>query len=79
MVIEYDIIGFWAETEYITDMQAVLCEGTLVERKAFIRSSVKDIRVSGDEAVITYSIPEVPENVSLRDVGVPRIVQCGGR
>ena len=63
----------------LADMQAVLREGTLVERKAFIRSFVKDIRVSGDEAVITYSIPEVPENVSLRKVGVPRIVQYGGR
>ena len=40
-------------TGYIADMQVVLREGTLVERKAFIRSFVKDIRVSGDEAALT--------------------------
>ena len=66
-------------TEYITDMQAVLREGTLVERKAFIRSFVKDVRVSGDEAVLTYTMPELPEKVSLGEAEVPRIVQRGGR
>ncbi len=65
--------------EYISDMQAVLREGTLVERKAFIRSFVKDIRVSGDTAVLTYSIPELPEKVALKEMRVPRVVQYGGR
>ena len=74
-----ELVNLETMTEYIVDMQAVLREGTLVERKAFIRSFVKDICVHGDQAVITYSIPEVPENVSLREVGVPRIVQRGGQ
>ena len=60
-------------------MQAVLREGTLVERKAFIRCFVKDVRVSGDEAVLTYTMPELPEKVSLGEARVPRIVQRGGR
>jgi len=74
-----ELVNLETMTEYIADTQAVLREGTLVERKAFIRSFVKDIRVSGDQAMITYSIPEVPENVSLREVGVLSTVQYGGR
>ncbi|MFC1905051.1 recombinase zinc beta ribbon domain-containing protein [Chloroflexota bacterium] len=74
-----ELVNLETMTEYIADMQAVLQEGTLVERKAFIRSFVKDIRVSGDDAVVTYSVPELPEKVSLEEVGVPRIVQRGGR
>ena len=73
------LIDLETMTEYITDMQAVLREGTLVERKAFIRSFVKDVRVSGDEAVLTYTIPELPDKVSLGGAGVPRIVLHGGR
>ena len=74
-----ELVNLEMMTEYIADVQVVLREGTLVERKAFIRSFVKDIRVSGDDAVLTYSVPELPENVSLEGAGVPRIVQRGGR
>jgi len=74
-----ELVNLETMTEYIADTQAVLREGTLVERKAFIRSFVKDIRVRGDQAMITYSIPAVPENVSLREVGVLATVQYGGR
>ncbi len=74
-----ELVNLETMTEYIVDMQAVLREGTLVERKAFIRSFVKDIRVSGDDVVLIYSVPELPEKVSLEEIGVPRIVQRGGR
>jgi hypothetical protein len=77
--VEVELVNLETMTEYITDMQVVLQEGTIIERNAFIRSFVKDIRVIGDDAVLTYSIPELPEKVSLEEVGVPRIVQRGGR
>jgi len=48
-----ELVNLETMTEYIVDMQAVLREETLVERKAFIRGFVKDIRVSGDDAVLT--------------------------
>jgi DNA repair ATPase RecN len=73
------LVNLETMTEYIVDMQAVLREGTLVERKAFIRSFVNDIRVSGDDAVLSYSIPELSEKISFEEVGVPRIIQRGGR
>ena len=71
--------SYCSRNVYATEMQEIIREGSLAHRKAFIRSFVKDIRVSGDQAMITYSIPEVPENVSLREVGVPPIAQRGGR
>jgi len=74
-----ELINLETMTEYITDMQAVLREGTLVERKAFIRSFVKDVQVNGNEAVLTYSMPELPEKVALEEAGVPRIIQRGGQ
>jgi site-specific DNA recombinase len=73
-----ELIDLKTMTDYITDIQAVLQEGTLVERKAFIRSFIKDVRVCGDEAVLTYSLPELPEKVSLNETGVPRIEYRGG-
>jgi site-specific DNA recombinase len=74
-----ELIDLEMMTAYITDMQSVLQEGTLLERKAFIRSFVKEIHITGDEAVLTYSMPELPEKVSLDKAGVPRIEQRGGR
>ncbi len=40
-----ELINLETLTEYITDIQEVLREGTLVERKSFIRSFVKNVRV----------------------------------
>jgi len=74
-----ELIDLETMKDYITDMQSILREGTLVERKAFIHSFVKDVRVNGNEAVLTYSMPELPEKVALGEAGVPRIVQRGGR
>ena len=74
-----ELVDLKTMTEYIADMHAVLQEGTLLERKAFIRIFVKDIQVTGDEAVLTYSMPELPEKFSIGEAGVPRIEQRGGR
>ena len=72
---DYSSINLWSTFTFFS----VLQEGALVERKASIRSFMKSIQVSGDEAVLTYSIPELPEKVSLGEAGVPRFVQYGGR
>ena len=73
-----ELVNLETMTEYISDLQAVLQEGTVSERKAFIRSFIKEIRVTGDNAVMTYSMPELPEKLCLKKVGVPRFVQYGG-
>ncbi len=44
-------------TGYVDHLHDLLKEGSLAERRAFIRSFVKEIRVTGNEAVLTYSMP----------------------
>ncbi|MFH1031444.1 MAG: hypothetical protein V1767_02605 [Chloroflexota bacterium] len=65
--------------DYATEMQEIVREGSLIHKKAFIRGFVKDIRVTGEKAVIIYSLPGLPDKEELDLGGVPRIVQYGGR
>jgi len=41
-------------TRYVEDLRDLLNESSLVERKAFIRSFVKEVKVTGDEVLLTY-------------------------
>jgi site-specific DNA recombinase len=66
-------------THYVAEMQEIISQGSLANKKAFIRGFVKDIRVTGDEAVMNYSIPGLPINDKLDFNGVPRTAQHGGR
>jgi len=74
-----ELIDLETMTGYAAEMQDIICEGSLAHRKAFIRGFVKDIRVTGGKAVLSYSPPDLPDKVELNLEGVPRIVQYGGR
>ena len=64
---------------YVDDLHNLLKEGTLAERRAFIRSFIKEVKVTGNEAVLTYTIPILPEKVTIDKEGVLPIVQYSGR
>jgi hypothetical protein len=64
---------------YVDDLHNLLKEGTLAERRAFIRSFVKEVKVTGGEAVLNYSIPILPEKIAIDKEGVLPIVQYSGR
>ena len=49
-----------------------------MERRAFIRSFIKEIRVVGNEATLTYTMPMLPEKVFIEKEGVLPTVQYGG-
>jgi hypothetical protein len=49
------------------------------ERRGFIKSSIKEIRLTGHDAVITYSMPIIPEKTNLEREAVPPIIHYGGR
>ena len=51
----------------------------LTERRAFIRSFVKEIKVKGSQAVLNYSMPITPDKMAIDKEEVPCIVQDGGR
>jgi site-specific DNA recombinase len=66
-------------TAYVSEMEEILNESRLTEKRSFVRSFIKEIQVSGNEALMTYSLPIPPDNVTLSKGLVPRIVQYGGR
>ena len=65
-------------TQYVTELRELLAEGSVVERRAFIKSFVKEIRVGKQEAVIKYKIPMAPDKTSEEEATVLPIVQFGG-
>ncbi len=66
-------------TGYVDDLHELLKEGSLAERRTFIRSFVKEVRVTGNEVVLNYSMPILPDNVTIEKEGVLPIVHYGGR
>jgi site-specific DNA recombinase len=66
-------------SHYVEDLHDLLKEGSLTERRAFIRSFVREVRVTGYEAVLTYSMPLLPEKVAIEKEGVLPTVRYGGR
>ncbi len=64
---------------YVDDLNELLKEGLLAERRAFIRSFVKEVRVTVNEAVLSYFVPNLPERVAIGREGVLPTVQYGGR
>jgi chromosome segregation ATPase len=64
---------------YVSDLHSLLSESSLVERKAFIRSFVKEVRVTGDEVLLTYTIPMVPIGVTEEKLPVLSIGHDSGR
>ena len=65
-------------TECVDDLRSLLEESTLAERKSFIRSFVKEVKVTGDEVLLTYTMPLPPEGISQERVGVLHSVRYGG-
>ena len=64
---------------YVDDLHDLLKEGSLTERRAFIRSFVKEVKVTGNEAVLSYSMPVIPDKAAIEKEGVLPTVQYGGR
>ncbi len=66
-------------TYYVDDRRGLLNQSSLPERRAFIRSFVKEVKVTGDEVLLTYTMPMPPNGISQEAVAVPPIVHYGGR
>ena len=64
---------------YVENLRDVLSDSSLVEQKAFIRSFVKEVRVTGKEVLLTYTMPLPPEGSLQETAGVLDTVQYGGR
>ena len=63
---------------HVEDLRELLSNSPLSEQKAFIRSFVREIRVTGKEVLLTYTIPLLPEGCLQEAAGVLDIVHYGG-
>ena len=63
---------------YVNDLNNVLNESTLPEKRAFIRSFIKEVKVTRDEVLLTYTMPFSPQGMSEERVGVLSTVHYGG-
>ena len=48
-------------TQYVECLHSLLMESTLAERKSFIKSFIKEVRITESEVVLNYTIPMPPE------------------
>jgi site-specific DNA recombinase len=65
-------------SSYVDDLHWLLNNGVLTKRKAFIKSLIKEVRIIGNEAVLTYTMPILPEKIAIEEEGVLPTVQYGG-
>ncbi len=65
-------------TEYVQDLYDFLNEGSLVQRRSFIKSFVKGIEVKGKNVHMEYTIPLSPQGISEEEMVVLPTVQYGG-
>ena len=63
---------------YVDNIRNTLDIGTLSERKAFIRSFVKSIKVKGDDAQMSYTMPLPPDSLPDEPGRVLYSVRYGG-
>ena len=66
-------------SRYVEDIRTLLSHSPLSERKAFIMSFVREVRVTGREVLLTYTMPLSADEVTEETVGVLPTVRYGGR
>jgi hypothetical protein len=63
--------------KYAEDLKNLLCNSSMAEQKSFIRSFVKEVRVTGSDAELFYTLPLPPERIIQSKAEVLSIVQLG--
>ena len=65
-------------TGYVSDLRSLLEESPFPERRSFIKSFVKDVEVTGNQVLLTYTIPMQPHKMKGESIDVPLIGHYGG-
>jgi len=63
---------------YVEDMRELLNESALTDRRSFVKSFVKEVKVTGNEVLLTYTAPLPPDMVLQEGMTVIDTVQHGG-
>ena len=64
---------------YVDDLHGLLKEGSITERRAFIRSFIREVKVTGNEVVLNYTMPTLSDNLTIEKNAVLPTVQYSGR
>ena len=65
-------------TEYVDDLRNLLTYSSLAEQRTFIRSFVKEVKVTGKGVLLTCTLPLPPQGITQERAGVLNIVHFGG-
>ena len=65
-------------TSCAEDLREVLSQGTLVERKSFIKSFVQEVLVNGEEATVRYTFPLPLDDLESQSPKVLDSIHYGG-
>ncbi len=63
---------------YANDLRDTLDDGSLSDRRAFIRSFVQEITVTKHEIQLNYTLPLLSDGLTEERMGVLPIVRYGG-
>ncbi|MFH1483217.1 MAG: recombinase family protein [Chloroflexota bacterium] len=74
-----DLADLKSITGSLSDLYVLLSEGTLAERRTFIRSFVKEVQLMGNKAVMNYTVPVLPENLTIEEARVLPTIRYSGR
>ena len=65
-------------TRYVQGMHDLFSNSSLVERKPLVKSFVKEVKVSGDKALLNYTIPLSPRGIRVEEMTVLSNIHSGG-
>jgi site-specific DNA recombinase len=63
---------------YVADLRSLLSESELVEKKSFVRSFMKEVKVTDVEVLVTYTLPLLPKVLTEEKFPVLSIGYHGG-
>ncbi len=64
--------------QLLEDLKGILNDSPLYETRAFIRSFIREVKVTGNEVLLTYTMP-MAEGLVEEQLPVTSIVKDGGR
>jgi len=65
-------------TRYVEYLRNLLSESSLAERKSLIKSFIKKVKVTGDNIMLTYTMPLPPKGLITEEMPVLSTVHHGG-
>jgi site-specific DNA recombinase len=74
-----ELVGPELTRQYVEDLRQFIDSTELTERRSFVKSFVKEIKVTGNEGRIRYTFPLPPDNHEEEKLGVLPIVRYSGR